>query len=237
MTNEIKVFKLYDHAANIEQSKMHRDWLEDLPERHGYKCFPMALANTLGWTISFNEDIEFEWDGITDTTPDHIKVYSGPINPNRGSATVSFDTGIIVRTDENTSILSIPPANYWRDGIQPYINIVSTSFFQFPFPAAWRVTKANHRFFIKAGEPIITIVPISLKNIADYEIGIYDLEDKHEWYSFAKEYGDAIGEQNKKGIFSNFYRNAVDHLGNITGKHEVQSLKLKVNDYSKAKKQ
>lgn len=233
MTKEIKVFKLADRCANIEQSKISRDWLEDLPERHGYKCFPMALANTLGWTLSFDEDIEFEWDGITDTTPNHIKVYSGPINPNRGSATVSFDSGLVFRTDENTSILSIPPANYWRDGIQPYINIISTSFFQFPLPIAWRVTKPNHRFVIKAGEPIITIIPISLKSISEYEVGIYDLENKKEWYDFAKQYGESVGDENKNGIFSNFYRNAIDHFGRTTGKHEVQSIKLKTIDYTK----
>ena len=233
--NEIKVYRVSPRSANIEQTKMQRDWLEDLPERHGYKCFPMALANTIGWTLSFNEDLEFEWDGITDTTPNHLKIYQGEniINPNRGSATVSFNSDLVFETDENTSILSIAVPNYWRPGIQPYTSIISTSFFKFPLPIAWRITEPNHRFLIKAGEPIITIIPISVNKIMDYEVGIYDMENRDEWVNYATEYGNAVGEMNKKGTFSNFYRNATDHLNSILGKHEAQSIKLRTIDHTK----
>ena len=233
--NEIKIYKVSPKAANIEQTKMNRDWLEDLPDRHGYKCFPMALANTLGWTLSFNEDIEFEWDGITDTTPNHLAIYKGEsiANPNRGSATISFDSSLIFKTDENTSILSIAVPNYWRDGIQPYTSIISTSFFKFPLPIAWRITKPNHRFVIKAGEPIITVIPISVKGLMDYEVNLYDIEDKPQWLEYAKDYGKAVGDMNKKGFFSNFYRNATDHLGSALGKHEAQAIKLKTFDHTK----
>lgn len=234
----IDIYRLSPFSANVEQTKMQRDWLDDLPDKHGYKCFPMALANTIGWTLSFNEDLEFEWDGITDTRPDHIKIYKGDqiINRNRGSATVSFDSGLLFKTDENTSMLSMAVPNYWREGIQPYTSIISTSFFKFPLPIAWRVTKPNHRFLIKAGEPIITIVPISVSEVMNYEVNISPMEKYEEWHEFAKEYGESVSVMNKVGKFSNFYRNATDHLGNILGRHETQSIKLKTIDHTKEKK-
>lgn len=233
---EIKVYKLPYSKAVIQQTKLQRDWLEELPERHGYKCFPMTMANTLGWSISFEEDIEFEWDGITDTSPDHVSVYSGSMaSSGRGNATLSIDTGCIFRTDENTSLLSIPVPNYFIDGISPYTNIISTSFYQFSLPIAWRITKPNYRFTIKAGEPVITVIPISLASLINYEVGIYSMQNEEydQWIDFSKQYGDAISSMGTDFKFSNFYRNAVDHFGNSSGEHEVNSIKLKTVDHSR----
>lgn len=238
MKKEIKVYKVYEHQANIEQTKIQRDWLEDLQDRHGYKCFPMALANTIGWTLSLKHDVEFEWDGIVDTSPDHVKIYKGGegiCHANRGNATISFDTGLIFKTDKNTSLLSIPTPNNFIDGITPYTNIISSSFFDFPLPVAWRITKPNYRFFIKAGDPIITIIPISIKNIMDYEVGIYNMEDEDSWFKNVMNYNQKFQELSKDFGFSNFYRNAVDHTGNSVGSHEVTAIRLKTTDYTKEK--
>jgi hypothetical protein len=38
---------------------------------------------------------------------------------------------------------------------------------------------------------------------------------------------------NMKGIWSNFYRDAVDYLGNSVGNHEVKAIRLKINSRDK----
>ena len=66
---KITVYKNNQTRSKIEQTKVKRDWMDDTLDAHAYKCFPVSMANTIGWSISFLDDIEFIWDGISDTTP------------------------------------------------------------------------------------------------------------------------------------------------------------------------
>jgi hypothetical protein len=46
----------------------------------------------------------------------------------------------------------------------------------------------------------------------------------------SKEYSKAGSESNAVGKWTNFYRNATDHLGVSLGKHQVKAIRLKVID-------
>ena len=234
MKNKIIAYKLDHIDSKIEQTKLTRDWMDITWEKHAYKCFPVSSANTIGWSISFNEDISFIWDGITDTTPDHVTILKGQkyCSIDRGNATVSFDTGIMFRTSEDVSMLAISPPNYFIDGVHAFTSLISTSFFDHPFPCAWRVTKANEEITIPAGTPVTTLIPISIKNLVNFEIDIVEGRDhfNDEYNARNKSYAAAAREINKFGKFTNWYRNAVNEKGEKIGKHEVQTIRLKTND-------
>jgi hypothetical protein len=227
---QIKAYKLDKNLADIKQLSVKREWMDATDEAHAYKCFPVSLTNQLGWGISFPEDIVFIWDGISDSTPDHIKIISGDkyAFAGRGNATVSFNTGIVFKTDENASLLTMPVPNYLRDGVQPFTTIISSSFFQQPFPCALRVTRPNVEITIKANTPIFSIIPINLEEIQNSEIIFEDPELLPELNFNPSEYHTEAKRVNMLGKWSNFYRDATDHLGNLIGKHQVKSIKLKV---------
>ncbi|MGA1049614.1 MAG: DUF6065 family protein, partial [Minisyncoccia bacterium] len=135
-TNKILAYKERGHRVKIEQTKIQRDWMDDTQNRHAYKCFPVSLVNTIGYSISFLDDIEFIWDGISDTNPDHVKIITcgqNVCNTNRANGTISFNTGLYFKTDENISIISISPPNYFIDGAFAMSSIISTSFYQDSF--------------------------------------------------------------------------------------------------------
>jgi hypothetical protein len=44
------------------------------------------------------------------------------------------------------------------------------------------------------------------------------------------EYSNVIYELNRQAIWSNFYRDAVDHLKRKIGSHQVKAIRLKVNN-------
>jgi hypothetical protein len=227
---QIKAYKIDKNSADLQQLSVKREWMDETDEAHAYKCFPVSLTNQLGWGVSFPEDITFIWDGISDSTPDHIKIISGDkyAFTSRGNATVSFNTGIVFKTNEETSLLTIPVPNYLRDGIQPFTTIISSSFFQQPFPCALRVTRPNVEITIKANTPIFSIVPINLQEIQNSEI-IFESPELLTKLNFnASEYNSEAKRVNMLGKWSNFYRDATDHLGNSIGKHQVKSIKLKV---------
>jgi len=222
----ISVYKTDKFHASVHPLKVKRDWMDDTWQAHAYKCFPVSLSNQLGWGISFPEDISFIWDGVSDSSPDHVKILSGSkyASADRSNATVSFMTGLTFTTDENTTLLSMPAPNYFIDGAQAFTTLVSTSFFNNTLPVVWRITRPNTIITIKANTPIISIIPIDLESIQNSEI----LEKDPSGLSgvMGNDYRETGIKINQSGSWSNFYRNAVDHLGNIRGKHQVKSIRL-----------
>ena len=234
--SNIKVYKRKGHRVKIEQTQVQRDWMDLTDGKHAYKCFPVSFSNSIGWSISFLDDIEFIWDGISDTSSDHVKVLrSGPniCDTRRGNATISFNSELTFETDKNTSILSIVPPNYFIDGAIPFTSIISTSFYPHPYPIAWRAIKSNESIVIPSGTPVATLIPVSLGKMSEIELDIYDKPyDPNENINNEEKLSVLKKLAESGNPFSNFYRDAVDYLGNSLGKHEVKSLKLKVNDFT-----
>ena len=225
----LDIYRLHERSANVEQLPIKRDWMEETADKHAYKCFPVGITNQLGWGISFPEDIVFTWDGITDTSGHHVKVINGNdyVYTERANATISFKTGIAVITEENVSLLNMPTPNLFIDGITLFTTIMSTSFFKGELPAAAKITKANQEIIIKANTPVITILPISLTNLQNSKVNIYNTNQiPSEMFYSPEGYTEAVVELNKQGKWSNFYRDAVDHKGNKIGNHEVKAIRL-----------
>lgn len=233
--SNVEVYKHLGHPVKIEQTQVQRQWMDNTDDKHAYKCFPVSLVNTIGWSISFLEDIEFIWDGISDTSEHHVTILKGPegvCNTQRGNATVSFYTGLYFKTEENMTMLSIVPPNYFIDGATPFTSLITTSFFEDALPVAWRVTRPNVKITIPAGTPVITVIPVSLGELAKVELDIHDKVFGEEMHVKKQKRLEVWEKLSKEGKFTNFYRNAVEYDGSTIGKHEKKSLHLRVNDFS-----
>jgi len=185
----------------------------------------------LGWGISFPEEISFIWDGISDSTDTHVKVLSGNkyVYTSRANATISFKTGLILRTKEDLSVIAMPTPNWPIDGVWPFTTVISTSFFAGEFPVAWRITKANEIIKIPANTPVISVMPISLKSLNNSKGTIKKMSNLPKNFFPDADYGQIVSEINKKGEWTNFYRDGVDYKGNKIGEHEVKILRLKID--------
>lgn len=211
-----------------------RDWMDVTSEKHAYRCFPVTQANVVGYSLSCKEDIEFIWDGINDQTQDHVTIF----NPKRaysgrGQSSVSLDTGLIFRTTEELSILTINPVNYFSDKFETMSSLISTSFYDNPLPLAIKAKYANERVVIKAGTPVATIIPISLTGLNNTEINIIKYQDNDKKREQAnRSYGEAAQVLNSSGEWTDWYRNAVNEKQESLGSHETKTLKLIVKDSS-----
>ena len=231
---EIIAYRVHDRSGNLDQIPMRRDWMDSTYERHAYHCFPMSIANRLGWGISFPEDITFIWDGVNDSTPDHVKVISGEkyVHVNRGNRTISFNTGIYFSTKKNISLLTMPVPNQFIEGAQCITTVISTSVLESELPIAWMVLQPNVEITIPAGTPIATVLPISLNDLESYKVTVKN-HTPREWST--KEWGERMSSRseasqarNSVGDWTHFYRDAVDHTGAKVGEHEAKKLVMKV---------
>jgi hypothetical protein len=228
----VDVFRLYDNCANIEQLPIKRDWMEKTFDKHAYNCFPMTLTNGLGWGISFPKDIVFKWDGINSSDRGHVELIEGHeyAYVERENASISFKTGLMFITDENTSILIMPIPNMFIYGIEMFTTLISTSFFKGQIPCAARITKPNEEIVLKANTPIMSLIPISLSYLQNSKINLYNSNQIPKEYITSlengNEYSQSIEKINKEGKWSNFYREAINHKGQKIGNHEVKAIRL-----------
>jgi hypothetical protein len=225
-----------DSGVKLEPLSIKRKWMDSVTGAHAYNCFPVSLTNGLGWGISFPEDIVFIWDGIdTDKEEGHIKIIKGNkyVNENRRSATLSLNTFIKFVTDKNITLLTMPVPNLFLDTVIPYTTLISTSFYSHPLPAALKIIKPNVAIVLPANKPIISVIPISLKNLNETEMHIYDFEYSEDSKSKDKEYNDVSQKINQQGEWTNFYRSATNEKKESIGNHEIKSFKLKTFDKRK----
>jgi len=233
----IKAYKRHDNALMIHPLQVQRKWMDETPARHAYHCYPVTTANTIGWTLSLPYDVSFIWDGINDTSGDHIEIFEGSDHTytGRGQSSVSFNTGIVLKSDSNISVLTITPQNYFYEDFEVISSLMSTSFFETEFPLAIKARTANKLITIKAGQPIATIIPISLTSLKEESIEILDFIETDEYNNRLKSYGDAAQVINKSGKWTDWYRDAVNENGEKIGEHEVKTLKLQVINNSRWK--
>lgn len=216
----------------ITPMSIKRDWMDETSGKHAYRCFPVTQANVVGWSLFCTQDIVFTWDGTNDQTDQHITI-SNPVDAyaGRGQSSVSLNTGLVFRTEEEVSLLTINPVNYFNDDFETMSNLISTSFYDNPLPLAIKAKTANKEVVIKSGTPIATIIPISLSALNNSVIQIIEYTDKDRSREKANiEYGSAAQVINTSGQWTDWYRNAVNEKGESLGSHETKSLKLTVID-------
>jgi hypothetical protein len=142
-----------------------------------------------------------------------------------------MDTGLIFRTDTDVSMFAINPVNYFSDEFETMSSLISTSFYDNPFPLALKAKTANKRIVIKAGTPVATIIPISLTQLNNTVIKMVDYKDEDRKRVEANiSYGEAAQVLNSTGEWTDWYRNAVNEKQESLGSHEVKTLKLIVED-------
>jgi hypothetical protein len=229
----ILVEKTQDSVINILPMSIKRDWMDVTEEKHAYRCFPVTQANMVGWNLFSDKDIEFVWNGINNTSSDNIQIINGKdfTYTGRGQSTVSFNTGLTFKTDENISLFTINPVNYFNDDFETVSSVVSTSWMDNDFPLAIRARSANKNILIKSGTPLATIIPVSLTQIDNTSIEIVDYIDiDNKRQEAIKSYGDAAQKMNQSGKWTDWYRDAINEKGESLGKHETKVLRLSVID-------
>jgi hypothetical protein len=235
----ITAYKKTPNSLIIEPMSIKRDWMDETPQGHAYRCHPITSANVIGWSISSPVDIKFIWNGINDTSNTTVTIIEGEnyVYTGRGQSSVSFNTGFILRTNQDVSVLTITPQNYFNPDIEVMSSLISTSFLNTDFPLAIKCMTANKEITIKAGTPIATIIPISLTSLKDESLEIVNFIHTQEYSDALVAYGVAAQEINKMGEWTDWYRNAVNEKGESVGSHEVKNLKLSVIDNTRSNRE
>jgi hypothetical protein len=225
-------------SAKIRPLDSRRSWMDV----GAYNCFPIVLANTIGYGLYFEEDISFILNpeigymgGSAYSTNKSNFIWSGEsLTKNafgRGLGTVSFETNLIFKSDNNLSLLTMPVPNETIDGMTVISTLLSTSFFSSTLPVVCRLSKPNFEYFIPAGTNVAALIPIQLGEYQDFKINFYkNKRFPDESIHSRKTYLDKMKSGREKNVHLKMYQKGIDENDIKIGSHEVNRLNLIVNN-------
>ena len=180
---KLHCFALHGSPPAIVPARASRQWMDDFPDRHAYRCLPLSIANAHGWEILCPVAIEIAWNGgerIEDLTVRAVQPSTDgrPVfdfcRSHFACGIVTFHTDYIFQTGDEWDLLATGPFNSPKQDIYPLTGIIETNWLPYPFTMNWQVMKPGRVVFEK-DEPFCFIFPVKKHAVLDCEPEIYDI--------------------------------------------------------------
>jgi len=144
---KLTAYALFPETLPLRAAPPSRDWMDRIPERHAYRCLPLAIANAHGWEVTCVCDFEAAWDGGPHARNVQLRALDG--FPNLAQYVVThFAFGIITfhltylfRTEPGWNLVATGPTNLPKDGIAPLTGVIETDWLPYPFTMNWQMTR------------------------------------------------------------------------------------------------
>lgn len=157
----------------------------------------MTSANMYGWELILPQDVEVIWDGISDTSGEHVKILKGEFLPSgsqlvhtdTANATVAFNLNCFIESDaDHVTLLSGAP-NYFMNGAKPMDALLRSDIWHFtPIQFCWRLTTPNKPILFEKGMPLVFITNHPINLIRDTILNVKRADEKI--MSESTEYGN-----------------------------------------------
>jgi hypothetical protein len=178
----LRIYSLGPSPYKLAPASPSRAWMDKFPNRHPYRCLPMAIANAYGWEMLSPCAFAIDWTGgpeksdITFRCLDNFPFLShfALSHFTRGIAT--FHTGYIFRTDPGWNLMVTGPLNSPKAGIVPLSGVVETDWLPFSFTMNWQLTQPGTVTFEK-DEPICLVYPVLQRALEETTPEIFNLAD------------------------------------------------------------
>jgi hypothetical protein len=198
-----------------------RDWMDRIPERHAYRCLPLAIANAHGWELPCVCDLEIAWDGGPHARNVQVRALDGfphlaqYVLTHFAFGIVTFHLTYLFRTDPGWNLLATGPLNQSKDGIAPLTGIIETDWLPYPFTMNWQMTRPGTVRFRK-GESICMLFPVPANAVTDVtpeirnqaddpELERQALEWKHHRDAFMARFNAGDAATRKDGWQRNYF--------------------------------
>jgi hypothetical protein len=165
----------------LKPARARREWMDAFPDRHAYRCLPLAIANSFGWELLSPCDLRVDYDGgpaaanLRVSAEDDYPLVGHFASSNFTHGILTLHTGYIFRTEPGWSLLATGPINEARDGMAPLTGLIETDWLPYPFTMNYQLTRPG-TFRIRKGEAFCHIVPMLMEPVEDAEVEILPIE-------------------------------------------------------------
>ena len=181
----MQCYRLWEGAQEIRPGSPHRAWMDAFPDRHPYRCLPMAIANNTGWEMVSPTSFVIRWNGgmgvddITFECEDDYPYFDRFAASHFSHGIVTFPIDYIFRTPPGWNLWVCGPTNFPRDGIFALNGVVETDWLPYTFTMNYMLTRPGEVRFRK-DEPYCYIVPVRAHDAARIQPEILDIADNPE---------------------------------------------------------
>lgn len=149
----LDMYRIHDLAMPIRPGNLGRQWMDQTAHRFAYRCTPLNIANTSGWTAHCPIGFSAKWDGRP--TKDAIKIETQNnavgvaryVSSHFGHGILTFHLGWLLKTSRDWAIWARGCPNMFKPGVSALDGIVETEWLNFPFTMNWRFHQPGEVIF------------------------------------------------------------------------------------------
>ena len=194
---KLKFLATRSDLVDLRPNIATRDWMDQTGEKYAYRCLPLNIANSYGWSFHLTQDFVVHWSGqdaleaITIKSEEDV---SGIVASIFGNGIITFHTHGLFQTEPGWSMMASGPANHPKDGISPLTGIIETDWSPFSFTMNWKITRPNQWIRFKKGEVFCSVFPVQRGVLESVEPELWPIESEPD----LKEEHDAWGRARSK---------------------------------------
>ena len=172
-------------VPELKPARSRREWMDAFPDRHAYRCLPLAIANSFGWEVSSPCDMRIDYNGgplasdLQISAEDGYELVSHLAASNFTHGILTLHTGYIFRTEPGWSLLATGPINEPRDGMAPLTGLIETDWLPYPFTMNYQLTRPG-TFRIRKGEAFCHVLPILGEPVEQARVEILPIEAEQD---------------------------------------------------------
>jgi hypothetical protein len=185
---KLTCYALHEFAPKLVAAHPQRQWMDDFPDRHPYRCLPLSIANAHGWDVLCPYPIEIEWNGGPSISDLVVRALKPPpdgqqleqlCRSNFSRGVVTFHLDYLFKTEPGWDLLATGPFNRPKDNVAPLTGIMESDWLPYPFTMNWQVLRPG-RVVFEEDEPFCFIFPIQKQALLECEPEIRLLADDPE---------------------------------------------------------
>ena len=138
----VKLHALTEHPPEVRPARAKRQWMDDFPDRHAYRCLPLSIANASGWEVLCPVPVEIRWNG--GMAKEDIEVIGlkplpdgAPIDhfcrSNFSRGIITFHLDYLIETEQDWGIMATGPFNDPKREAAPLTGIIESEWLPYPF--------------------------------------------------------------------------------------------------------
>ncbi len=189
--------KLNFYTDNLKQVDIRansptREWMDESPGKFAYRCLPLNIANSHGWSIHCTETFSVKWngeDGLEAITFRATKFLKHVCTSVFGNGILTFVIHGLFQTEPGWNMYVSGPPNSPKDGISPLQGIIETDWAPYSFTMNWQITRKNEWITFEEGEPFCSFFPIKRNELKEFKPEMHpfdanpELKKEHDIWS------------------------------------------------------
>src|SRR5690348_3166373 len=181
----VKLHALNDHPPEVRPARAKRQWMDDFPDRHAYRCLPLSIANAFGWEVLCPAPVEINWNGGMAIEDIEVKALDdlpsgAPVEhfcrSNFSRGIITFHLDYVIETEPGWGILATGPFNDPKPTASPLTGLMESDWLPYPFTMNWQLTRPGITRF-EEGEPFCFLVPVPRHVLPNTEVQIHRMSD------------------------------------------------------------